>query len=272
MSQLIDDDMLLYGSKPHHSHAAQDTLTEKTNEVLEELKCNLCDNIIKAPKDEIEDGPKPKHEEGDPLLANFNPAGTTSQLLTVHECLDTGATESEEGEPPQKRPAFSPFEPLQTPTTFTLETTQASSAKENQILLQIKPHKSRNKRKLYIPVPNRPKQMHVQTHVQTSTRPIILRRTPKDKSLPLNRSTQQGHSSETLVSTQILAEKRICNLIVKNSKTSIRPSNIIVQNNRTPIIPSHVIVQDNRTPITPSHVIIQDNRRPITPGNNRPRR
>ncbi|XP_026317224.1 uncharacterized protein LOC113228195 isoform X2 [Hyposmocoma kahamanoa] len=338
-SQLIDDDVLLYDSKPHHSQATQDTFTEKINEVLEELKCNLCENIIKtgfryscvqcpdfdlcgaceakgahrmhyvlrspctkdisevqlmlrlirqailadsivslrdhpdAPKDEIkeevEEGPEPEREEDDPLSADFHLAKTTAQELTVDECLDTTATESEEDEPLQKIPALSPFESLEMPTTFTLVTTQGSSAKENQVLVQIKPHKSTNIRKTYIHVPDETKQ----SHIKTPRRPIVLKRTPKEKSFRLIRSTQQGHSSENPVSTQTFAEKRVLlpitqsNLIVKNSSTSITPSNIIVQDNRTPMTPGNIIVQDNTAAITPSQVIVQDSRTPITRSN-----
>ncbi|XP_026317225.1 uncharacterized protein LOC113228196 [Hyposmocoma kahamanoa] len=336
-SQLIDDDVLLYDSKPHHSQAAQDTFTEKTDEVLEELKCNLCENIIKtgfryscvqcpdfdlcgacetkgahrmhyvlrspgtkdvsevqlmlrlirqailadsivslrdhpdAPQDEIkeevEEGPEPEREEDDPLSAEFLPAKTTAQELTVDECLDTTATESEEDEPLQKIPALSPFESLEMPTTFTLVTTQGSSAKENQVLVQIKPHKSTNKRKTCIRVPDETKQ----THVKTPIRPFILKHTPKEKSLPLVSSTQQGHSSGNLVGTQTFAVKLVLlpntqsNLMVNNSRTSLTPSNIIIQDNRTPMTPSHVIVQDNRAPITRSNINVQDNRVSIAP-------
>ncbi|XP_026317338.1 uncharacterized protein LOC113228288 [Hyposmocoma kahamanoa] len=43
-SQVIDDDVLLYDDTPHRTHGK---FTETTNEV-DELKCNLCENIIKG--------------------------------------------------------------------------------------------------------------------------------------------------------------------------------------------------------------------------------
>ncbi|XP_026317245.1 uncharacterized protein LOC113228211 [Hyposmocoma kahamanoa] len=44
----IDDDVLMYDPEPYCSHAVQDTFSKETDEVLEELKCNLCGNIIKG--------------------------------------------------------------------------------------------------------------------------------------------------------------------------------------------------------------------------------
>lgn len=207
------------------------------------------------------------------LLINYS--FVSYKELTGDERLDTGATEDE---PPQKRRALSPFQSLNTPTNFTLEATLGSTATENQILLQKKPHNIPNTRKLYIPVSHGTKQ----THVKTVTQPIILKHISKEKSLPVMRLTQQGHKSESLVGIQTITGMRgslpikQSNLIFKYSKRAITPSNTIVQDNRTPITPRNIIVQgapsnsvvqDNRISIIPSNIIIQGDRMPSTPSN-----
>ncbi|XP_026317119.1 uncharacterized protein LOC113228145 [Hyposmocoma kahamanoa] len=285
-SQLIDDDVLLYDSEPHYSHAAQDIFAEETEEVLEELKCNLCENIIKGGfryscvqcpdfdlcgaceakgahrmhyvlrspgtkdvsevqlmlrrirqtlltdsvvslrdhpggltdevKEEFEEGPESGSEEHDPLSGDVDLAEATLQELSLDECSDTGATESEEDEPPQKRPALSPFEFLDTPYTFTLESKLISTAQENQILLEIEPQEIREN---YVPVPDGTKQMPMNLPMG----PLTYKYIPKETCLLLAGSSQQGHNSDTPVSVHTVTGKRVL--------LPITPSNVIDQEN-----------------------------------------
>lgn len=153
------------------------------------------------------------------------------QESSSDEYSDGEATESDENEPPQKRPALSPFQSLQTLTTFSLETMPRFSAGEKQILLQTKPLEKRNK---YVPVPDKP---------------IIVKYIPKETLPFMGSSSHHSHNFEKSVITQTFTGNRpllpiIQNtLIAKDGSSSITPSNNIVQDSRTPDSQSDIVVQ-----------------------------
>lgn len=206
------------------------------------------------------------------------------QESSLDECSVTEATESEEDEPPLKRAAPPPSKSyIKSTTTYINKTTLKSTAankdnlssssctrgirKDNSPLLNIE------KLKTLAPVTG----ITTQTPINTPKRPIILNSMPVTSSPLMEKSSQQFHKVDNLVSIEtsngrhvffpMTYRKNERLKIIKKYATRNKQSNVNVKQSGMPNLLSDIIIKQNGTQITQNSIIVNENRTPVTQRN-----